>query len=156
MFADIEITLELVDSKPTFRLRTGKGDVPRVTMVAVTEVSTDETQWWLVPQSFTEVHPFTIGEVDAASVESFAAMDDIDPIEDLPASDPRHQRALAETAALEEAVLIALPTFVYGEVPPGFRQGHPTEGPAPPLAPGREYHLLVMGGSDAGHLAFTL
>ena len=156
MFADIEITVELVDPKPTFRFRTEKGGVPRITAVVVSEASTEETVWWLLPQSFTEVHPFEMGEVDAESVERFAAIHDIDPIEDLPASDARHQRALAERAALEEAVLIPLPVLVYGEVPSGFRQCHPTEGPAPPLAPGREYHLLVMGGSDAGYCPFTL
>jgi hypothetical protein len=156
MFADIEIALEVAGSKPTFRLTTGQGRVPRVTILAITDSSTDETIWWLVPDSFTSVHPFTIEEVDKQSVESLAAMDDVDPLEDLPPSDVRHQRALAENAALQEAVLIPLGTLVYGEVPRGFRQAHPTEGPAPSLVRGHEYHLAVMGGSDTGHFSFVL
>lgn len=156
MFAEIAVTLEIVGSVPTFRLRTDKGGVPRITALVITDASNDETIWWLLPESFTSVHPFTIGEVDEESVQSLAAMDDIDPIEDLPTSDARHQRALAEGAALEDPVLIPLGVVVYGEVPQGFRQCHPTAGPAPPLAPGREYNLVVMGGSDSGHLAFIL
>ena len=156
MFAEIAITLEVVGPVPTFRLRTDKGAVPRLTTLAITEGATGETMWWLLPESFTSVHPFTIDEVDAESVQSLAAMDDIDPIEGLPASDARHQRALAEGAALEDAMLIPLGVVVYGEVPQGFRQCHPTEDPAPPLAPGRAYDLVVMGGSDTGHLSFTL
>jgi hypothetical protein len=156
MFAEIAVTLEIVGSVPTFRLSTDTGGVPRITALAITDASNDEAIWRLLPGSFTSVHPFTIVEVDEESVQSLAATDDIDPIEDLPASDARHQRALAERVALEDAVLIPLGVVVYGEVPQGFRQCHPMAGPAPPLAPGREYHLVVMGGSDAGHLSFTL
>jgi hypothetical protein len=156
VFAEIAITLEVVGAAPRFRLATDQGGIPRLTALAITDGSTGETMWWLLPESFTSVHSFTIDEVDAESVQSLAAMDDIDPIEDLPASDARHQRALAEAAALEDATLVPLGVVVYGEVPQGFRQCHPTEGPAPPLSPGREYNLMVMGGSDTGHLSFTL
>ena len=37
--------------------------------------------------------------------------------------------------------------IAYGEVPPGFQQVDPAHGPAPPLEPGREYVLMLIGGS---------
>jgi hypothetical protein len=154
VFTQIDIALEASGPVPRFRLSTGNGEAPRVTTLVLTDSSADEPIWWLVPQAFTSVHPFTIGEVDEEAVNSLATMDDLDPLEDLPPSDTRHQRALAEREALEDATLIPLASVTYGQVPPGFRQSHPPAGPPPALVPGREYCLAVMGGSVSGHFSF--
>lgn len=154
MFAEIEIVIETSGATPRFRFSTGNGETPRVTTLVLTDSATEELIWWLVPEGFTSVHPFTIGEVDEEAVKSLATMDELDPLEDLPPSDLRHQRALVEREALEHATLIPLASITYGQVPPGFRQSHPAAGPAPALVPGREYCLAVMGGSDSGHFSF--
>ena len=98
VFAHIEITRDLAGPVPTFRLTAGDGAVPKITTLVITDASTEEILWWLAPEGFTSVHSFSIGEVDEEAVKSLAAMDDIDPLEDLPPSDLRHQRALAESA----------------------------------------------------------
>jgi len=123
-------------------------------MLVVSDSTTEEPIWWLVPEGFTSVLAFTIGEVDEEAVESLATLDELDPLEDLPPSDLRHQRALVEREALEDATLIPLASVTYGQVPPGFRQSHPAAGPAPALVPGREYCLAVMGGTDNGRFSF--
>jgi hypothetical protein len=53
VFADIEITLDLAGSAPTFRLTAGDGAVPKITTLVITDASTEEIIWWLVPESFT-------------------------------------------------------------------------------------------------------
>jgi hypothetical protein len=155
MFALIEIALELTEPSPRFRLMTDKGEIPRLTMLVLTDVATDEPIWWLVPESFTSVHPFSIGEVDEEAIRSLAAIEDLDPLEDLPPTDMRHRRALAERDALEDATLIPLANVTYGQVPRGFRQTLPAVGPAPALVTGREYCLAVMGSGDSGHFSFV-
>jgi hypothetical protein len=123
-------------------------------MVAVTDAVAEEPIWWLVPAGFVSVQAFTIGEVDEGHIRDVAAIDDVDPIEDLPPSDPRHQGALEERAALERDTLLPLPVITYGEVPDGFSQAVPKDRAAPSLVAGRQYLLTVMGGGDAGQCHF--
>lgn len=154
MFREIAIVLEAGGAAPRFRLAAADGAAPKVMMVALSDASTEQPIWWLVPAGFTSVQPITIEEVDDADVEGLADLDEVDPLEDLPPSDPRHIQALEQRERESSGILISLPTVTYGEVPPGFRQALPDSGPAPALVHGRDYVLTVMGGGDAGHLPF--
>jgi hypothetical protein len=155
VLGEISITIAISRPAPRFRLTGLNGGVPRVTFLVVTDVPTQEVVWWLVPPGFVSVAPFRVGEVDERAVPALAASDELDPIEDLPPSDPRHQRGHKERESLERNVLIPLGAVTYGEIPPGFRQARPETGHAPALVPDREYVLMVMGSDgDAGHCPF--
>jgi hypothetical protein len=154
MFGEIAVTLEAAGPRPRFAFRAPDGALPAVTMLALSDMTTEELIWWLVPAGFVSELPFTVTEPAESRIEAFSRSSGLDPIEDLPPSDPRHQRALQEQDAFVHAVLVPLSEVTYGEVPHGFRQARPRGAAAPPLIPGRRYGLLVAGGSDSGRLVF--
>lgn len=154
MDPEITITLEAKEPTPRFRLRDADGGVPRVTSITVLDLTSDKPVWWVLPASFNVVLPFEVSEPSEHAIERLASQADIDPLEDLPPSDPRHQLALRERAELQERTLIPLSVISYGVVPPGFRQALPREGPAPVLRHDGGYAIHAMGASVAGYLAF--
>jgi hypothetical protein len=150
-----EIVVVLEDSRNPPRFRLAEHDSPpRIVTAAVVDVAAEEPIWSLVPLSFSTVLPFTIPEVTAEDVADLADQEPVDPIEDLPPSDPRHQEALASRARLEENTP-ALASLTYGVVPSGFRQASPQSGVSA-LVPGRLYHLMVIGPGGHGSLAFQV
>ena len=154
MDPEIKITLEATESTPQFRLQASDGGVPRVTSVTVLDLASEQPVWWLLPEAFTTALPFEISEPSEQEVAQLASVEEIDPLEDLPPTDPRHQMALRERAELEERTLVPLSSVSYGVVPRGFRQALPEEGPAPLLKHGRAFAIHVMGAGVVGYLAF--
>jgi len=151
-----EIAIKLVQAgpQPSFALEVGL-QAPRVSSVAVTEIGTDRFVWWLVPESFNAVPPFTIGEVSKEDVENLADAEPLDPIEDLPPSDPRHKAALRERDLSNESVFPRLGALTYGVIPARFRQAAP-EGGVDLLSKGRRYAVVVMGPEGHGGLEFVV
>lgn len=155
MRGEVAITLEVGGPVPQFGLSRPDGSPPRIVTIGVADMAAEEPLWWLVPASFTSVFPFTVGDVSEAEVDALAAGDYIDPLEDLPPSDPLHQWAVRQREDVEQRVFVSLRTLTYGIVPMGFRQAVPQHGPPPPLIPGREYAVQAMGlDMDAAHLVF--
>jgi hypothetical protein len=151
VFSEIAIVVD-EGNPPRFDLTEG-GSPPRLATVAVVDIDTDEPIWLLVSDSFTTVLPFTIHEVTPEEVDARADEEPIDPIEDLPPSDPRHREAIAARDSVNDAAFPVLGTLTYGVVPPGFRQASPGAGVVA-LVPGRSYNLFVMGPGGHGSVAF--
>ena len=151
MTDEIVVVLEEGGKRPRFRLAED-GSPPRITSAAVVDVAADQPIWWLVPASFSVALPFTVEEPTAAEVDDLADDTSVDPIEDLPPSDPRHQDALAVRGRMNESSP-QLASLTYGVVPEGFRQASPESG-ITALLPGRVYHLTVIGPGGHGSLAF--
>jgi hypothetical protein len=149
----IAIVIDDTGNPPRFRLTEGDS-APRITSAVVVDMSIEKPIWWLVPASFTAVHSFTVADVTAADVDALADAEPLDPIEDLPPSDPRHKAAIAERDALETASPL-LGSLTYGVVPPGFRQASPETGLVV-LVPGRSYGLTVMGPGGHGGIEFQV
>lgn len=154
MDPEIKISLDATDPTPRFRLEAPDGAPPRVTSVTVIDLTSEKPIWWLMPEAFSKVLPLEISEPSEREIDELASGEEIDPIEDLPPTDPRHQLALRERVALEERTQIPLPTLSYGVVPTGFRQALPQGAAAPLLKPGGSYGIHAMGAGVAGYLAF--
>jgi hypothetical protein len=154
MMDEIAIRLVQAGPRPSFALEVGL-QAPRVATVAVTDLGTDRPVWWLVPESFHAVLPFTLGEVSKEDVEHLADAEPLDPIEDLPPSDPRHKAALRDRDPSNESVFPRLGAFTYGVIPARFRQAAP-EGGVDLLAKGRRYAVVVMGPEGHGGLEFLV
>lgn len=153
MIEQIVIVLEDSSSRPRFRL--GERDSPpRIVGAAVLDAAAEAPMWALAPASFSAELPFTIPEVTTESVAELADQEPVDPIEDLPPSDPRHQEALESRSRLLESTPF-LASLTYGVVPSGFRQVSPQSGVSV-LVPGRLYHLMVIGPGGHGSLAFQV
>ena len=150
MFNEIAIVLEDTDP-PRFRLAED-GSPPPVTSAAIVDIATEQPIWWLVPASFVTVLPFTM-DVSQEEIEALADEEPIDPIEDLPSSDPRHQAAIAARDSANETMFPVLKSLTYGVVPSGFRQVSPENG-VNALVPGKAYSLTIMGPGGHGHIAF--
>lgn len=153
---EITIILESTGPMPRFRLRAPDGGVPRVTSVTIVELASEEPVWWVLPAAFAQAETlrFEVSEPSEHDVARLASQEEMDPLEDLPPTDPRHQRALRERAEIEQATLVPLSTITYGILPEGFRQVLPGEGPAPQLTHDGSYGIHVMGAGVAGYLAF--
>jgi hypothetical protein len=120
----------------------------------VSDIDADQLIWRLVPVSFASEALITIGAVLPAEMNESADEEPLDPIEDLPPSDPRHLAAIEERHRLVTAFPV-LESLTYGIIPPGFRQATP--GPAAPaLVPGRSYSLSVMGPDGYGGVTFRM
>src|SRR5262249_27983015 len=137
---------------PRFRL-SEEGSPPRVASVAVLDVELEQPIWWVVPVSFTDLLPFTVEETSPEDLNALADEEPIDPIEDLPQSDPRHQAAIPARDVANERAFPVLETLAYGVVPSGFRQASPN-GEVTALIPGRAYSIAVMGPGGHGQVAF--
>ena len=151
---DITIIINGGEPGPRFRLLAPDGGVPRITSVTVLDLGSEQPIWWLLVDAFSEAMSFEIVEPSEADIEQLASIDEIDPLEDLPSTDPRHRRALQERDEFEERTLILLGDVTYGVVPAGFRQVLPQVGPAPSLKGGGSYGIHVMGAGMAGYLPF--
>jgi len=153
---DPEITISLEMTEPTlqFRLQASDGGAPRVTSVTVLDLASQQPVWWLLPEVFSETLPFTIAEPSEQEIDQLASIEEIDALEDLPPTDPRHQSALRERVVLADGTQVPLSSIAYGVVPPGFRQALPQDAPAPLLRRGGSFAIHAMGAGVAGYLAF--
>jgi hypothetical protein len=155
---EIIVTLEATEPAPRFRFALANGSEPRLTSIMVRGEAETEPLWWLMAGDFVHVPSagFEIVEPSEAEIEGMAASAGLDPLEDLPPDDPRHQAALRARDELVESTQIPLRTLSYGTVPSGFRQGMPASGPAPELVRGGRYtiHVCGRGLSDYGSLEF--
>jgi hypothetical protein len=153
VFYEIEVVLEDAGYPPRFRLAE-EGVAPRIASVAIVDPVLEETLWWVVPTSFNSIAA-TVEEVTEEDVDELADAEPIDPIEDLPPSDPRHRAAIEARDRLSETAFPELQQFTYGTVPPGFKQVKPTGMPFT-LTPGKQYALAVIGPGGHGALDFQV
>jgi hypothetical protein len=155
MSGEITVTLDRRGDAPRFHLRSKDGAVPRVMMVVFVEIDSGEPVWVLAPAAFVPL-PFTVvPDLTEEDLRELSEAGDIDPIEDLPPSDPRHQNALRERDAAVERSWIPLDAVTYGTVPQAFRQALPADGVAPTLVVGRAYGIQILGQEmSTGHLLF--
>jgi hypothetical protein len=150
-----EIVIVMEDGRNPPRFRLGHENAPpRVVGAVIVDPSAEEPLWLLAPASFSTELPYTVVEATPQEVATLADEEMLDPIEDLAPSDPRHQEALASRASMVESTPI-LASLTYGVVPSGFRQASP-RGPVAALLPGKPYHLMVIGPSGHGTLAFQV
>jgi hypothetical protein len=124
---------------PRFRLSSEDGSGVKIVGLLVAGPSSEEYLWALAPSGY------------AVTIESaYGGTEHRPTATDGPVIRQIEQRFSTNA----EAHGVTVSELTYGEVPPGLTQGLPTSGPAPPLVPGRTYHVLATG-SAVGHLSFV-
>src|SRR5262245_37242355 len=117
---EIIVTLEATEPAPRFRFALPNGSEPRLTTIIVRAMSEADPLWWLMPSAFELVPsafehmsdaPIEIVEPSEAEMEELAARAELDPLEDLPPDDPRHQAALRTRDELVERTQIPVRTL---------------------------------------------
>jgi len=179
----IGITLLSGAFPPTFRFALADGREPAVTQVILSDARSHRPVWWIVSQRWAEALSFQPMWIEAGTnsdIQSVDAQgsDDIvdpiedlppsdprhqaalqarlDPIEDLPAGDPRHQSALQRLRIDEIALRQPLAVVTYGVVPPGFRDVYPGNRKPPTLSAATSYVVFADGLINEGKTTFSL
>jgi hypothetical protein len=154
----------------------------QVAQLIVSDAASRTPMWWIVSQPWADAVDFRPMWIDftpdADPAEQTAAPDDhgldpiedlppsdprhqaalrgpIDPIEDLPARDPRHQDALRRLRIDQLALRQPLAVVTYGVVPAGFREVYPGDGPPQALSASSSYVVFVDGLVNEGKIAFS-
>jgi hypothetical protein len=183
MDSPIEITLLSTTPDLTFRLATGEGGTPQVAQFIVSDVLTRRPVWWLVSRAWADAVSFRPMWIDflpdsAPETRTDSGFDNevdliedlppsdprhqaalrgpVDPIEDLPASDARHQDALRRLDIDTLGLRQPLALVTYGVVPSGFREAYPGTGAPRATTGGGSYVLFVDGLISEGKMAFSL
>jgi hypothetical protein len=171
---EIEIVVEPAQPWPRFRLSAAGGTAPLLTHVTVSEAGS-RVVWCVATVRYSDEVGLAFVEFDGGPEppedERLDPLEDLppsdprheaalqarlDPIEDLPPSDPRHRAALRRMQVDEDELQAPLERLEYGVVPPGFRQVHPPRGQAPPLVRGASYLVSAVGTAGSGTAVFRL
>jgi hypothetical protein len=178
----IAITILSTSFPPTLRVASaGAGEAPLAQLI-VSAADSGAPVWWIVAQAWADAVAFHPMWVDVTPDDSedeppkfqdygldpiedlppsdprhqAALRGSIDPLEDLPATDPLHQEALRRLRIDELALRQPLGVVTYGVVPEGFRQVHPAEGAVPVLTALSSYVVSADGLVNEGKIGFTL
>jgi hypothetical protein len=179
----IAVTLVSAASPLAFRLAELGGGEAQVAQLIVSDAASGAPVWWIVSQPWAEAVSFTPAWIDVTANPDAEpvpdALDDdaidpiedlppsdprhqaalrgtVDPLEDLPVSDPRHQDALRRLRVDELALRQPLALVTYGIVPPGFREVYPGTGDPQPLSTSSSYVVLVDTLLGEARIAFSL
>lgn len=182
MGEQVTITLLLAESPLAFQLAGPKAREAEVAQLVVSDASSGQPLWWIVSQPWAEAVSFKpmwleiVPEADAEHdgppqfddeldpIEDLPPSDPrhqaairgpVDPIEDLPASDPRHQNALRRLAVDELGLRQPLSRVVYGVVPNGFREVVPGSERPPALVESASYVVFVDCLTSESRLEFS-
>jgi hypothetical protein len=149
--SEIDIRVSKVHRQLVFTLSSRSGSPPRVEGVTVFDLELERTCWMLLPSARAGKAETWEQRMSAAGLR---VPQGVDPIEDLPPTDPRYRIAEHHMLDMVEQGRVELSSLVYGVVPPGFAQITPDESSAMALEAGHRYEITISG-EEPGSLVFA-